>query len=285
MTPPIDREAISSVKIPVVLSELIGNVLLVTLNRPDRLNAATPELTRLYMETLLAASSDERVRVIVVTGAGRSFCAGADTGHLSTLADNVQLTPKLRQHWFTTEIPKPIIAAINGPCVGIGFVIAMMCDMRFAAQTATIGPAFSRLGLPAESGMAWILPRVIGYARAFEVLTSGRTYVGEELLRLGLVNEVVPAEDLQSHCLRIAGELATHCSPRSLAAIKTQLHHGYSTDLRTADKLSEKLLLKFLATGDMKEALRSRKKGLPPHFKPLSINRDEWWPSDEELPS
>ena len=270
---------------PPILSELRDGVLVVTLNRPERLNASTPELLRLYTETLLAAADDGRVRVIVVTGAGRGFCAGADTGVLGKLADGAPRPAKLRRHWFVTEIPKPVIAAINGPCVGVGFVMAMMCDMRFAADTATAGPVFAKLGLPAENGLAWILPRVVGYARAFEVLNSGKLYAGEDLLRLGLVNEVVPAQDLMRHTMEIATAMARNCSPRSFATIKAQLHQGFDTSLREADRLSEQVVQKCLAADDFKEAMRSRKEKRPPEFAPLLADRTDWWPAGEKMPT
>lgn len=264
---------------PVVLSELRDGVLLVTLNRPERLNASTPEMVHLYTSTLLAAAEDDAVRVIVVTGAGRGFCAGADAGQLDGLAGGGPRAPKLRRHWFTTEIPKPVIAAINGACVGVGFAIAMMCDMRIAARTARVGPGFARLGLPAENGMAWVLPRVAGYARAFEILATGRLYAGDELERMGIVNEIVADENLLTHALSLAHDMAQHCSPRSLAMMKAQLRQSFYTDLPEADRLANKLIGESIAAPDFREAMQSRKEKRPAVFGPLG---NAWWPGDEK---
>ena len=269
---------------PVVLTELSEGVLIVTFNRPDKLNASTPEMVRLYTEIMLAAGENPEVRVIVVTGAGRGFCAGADTTHLGTIAGGTPRPPKLRRHWFPTAIPKPVIAAINGHCIGLGFVMAMMCDMRFAAQTAKVGPGFAKLGLPAENGSAWMLPQVVGYARAFEILAGGKMYSGDDLTRLGLVNAVVPDAELMSHTLQYAKELARECAPRSFATMKMQLHCSYYSDLREADRLSDRVVEVSLVADDLKEAMRARKEKRLPNFKPLSPDRNDWWPEGEKLP-
>jgi len=269
---------------PVVLRELKDGVLLVKFNRPERLNASTPEMVRLYTEIMLAAADDPEVRAIVVTGEGRGFCAGVDTAYLATISEGGKArAEKLRRHWFPTEIPKPIIAAINGPCVGLGFVMAMMCDMRFAGESAKVGPGFAKLGLPAENGTAWILPRVVGHARAFEILASGRMYAGNELARTGMVNAVVPDTELMAHTMAFAGSLARECSPRSLAAMKTQLFCGYYTDLREADRLSDVMAGFNLKADDIKEAMRARKEKRAPVFQPLSSCREDWWPAGEKV--
>jgi len=276
-------EAVQS-QSPVVLRELQDGVLLVKYNRPDRLNASIPEMTRRYMEILLEAADDPEVRVIVVTGEGRGYCAGVDTAYLATLSESgAKRAEKLRRHWFTTEIPKPIIAAINGPCVGLGFVMALMCDMRFAADTAKVGPGFAALGLPAENGTGWMLPRIVGHARAFEILASGKLYSGDELLRLGLVNSVLPEAELMPHVMGLARHMASQCSPRSLAAIKAQLHCSYYTDLREGDRLSDALTEVYLQKDDIKESARAKKEKRPPRFAPLG-GRDDWWPAGEKLP-
>jgi enoyl-CoA hydratase/carnithine racemase len=269
---------------PVVRRELQDGVLLVKYNRPERMNAAIPEMTRRYMEILLEAADDPEVRVIVVTGEGRAFCAGVDTAYLASLSKSgAQRAEKLRRHWFTTGIPKPVIAAINGPCVGLGFVMAVMCDLRFAADTAKVGPGFATLGLPAENGTGWMLPRIVGHARAFEILASGMLYSGDELLRLGLVNAVLPEAELMPHVLRLARHMAIQCSPRSLAAIKAQLHSSYYTDVREGDRLSDVLTSSYLQKEDLKEAARAKKEQRPPRFAPLG-GRDDWWPAGEKLP-
>jgi len=264
---------------PEVLTSLREGVLCVTLNRPERLNATTPAMLRLYMQTLLNAADDPEVRVIVVTGAGRGFCAGADSVQLDGLAQGAARIAKLRRHTFLTQIPKPVIAAINGPCVGLGFVIAMMCDMRIAARSARVGGTFARLGLPAENGLDWMLTRVVGYARAFEILASGRLYAGEELLRLGLVNQLVADDEVLTQTLSFAREMANHCSPRSLAMMKLQLQRSLNTDLVEADRFADRLIGMSLDAPDFKEAMQSRKDKRPAQFPPLT-DRASWWVDD-----
>src|SRR5438270_1183525 len=171
---------------------------LLTLNRPERLTAWTAEMEREYFGRLAECGRSEHVRVIVVTGAGRGFCAGADMQGLQELSDDgvdEQRTSEQRtpQH-FPHSIPKPIIAAINGPCAGIGLVQALMCDIRFAAQDAKITTAFARRGLVAEHGISWILPRLVGPAAALDLLVSGRIVLGEEAAELGLVSRALPTD-------------------------------------------------------------------------------------------
>jgi enoyl-CoA hydratase/carnithine racemase len=260
-----------------VLADLTPEgVLLITLNRPDQLNALTGESESLLIKTLLDAAQDDRVKVIVLTGAGRGFCSGADMKYLVALSNGLPRPQKLRPYWFITELPKPVIAAINGACVGGGFVLAMMCDMRFASATAKVGAAFPRLGLPAENGVAWLLPRIIGYARAYEVMGGGLLYSGEDLARLGLVNAVVPAEDLLAHTMRIASDMALNCSPRSMALIKAQMHAGFASDIKEADALASRLVDGSHACGDVKESLRARAEGGPPRFKQLGKDPVLW---------
>ncbi len=265
----------------VVLSQLEDGVLVVKFNRPERLNATTPEMMTQYMQTMLAASDDRNVRVIVVTGAGKGFCAGADSAVLGERAKGAPRVKRLRPHWFVTQIPKPVIAAINGPCVGVGFAMAMMCDMRFAAQSARIGPGFARLGLAAEHGAAWMLAHVTGYARAFEALTRSQLFQGEELKRLGFVNDVLPDDQLMAHTMNIARDLATNCSPRSLAIMKRQLQHAFHEDLPAADERADRLTGMCFEADDFQEAIRGRKEKRPPQFKPLDTDPGTWWPEDE----
>ena len=182
----------------VVMKDVVGGIAVLTLNRPDRLNAWTREMEVRYFALLDECAASEEVRAIVVTGAGRGFCAGADMKDLQDLGsaedvngraaqENAERTPQNHPH----SIPKPIIAAINGPCAGIGLVQALMCDIRFAASGAKLTTAFARRGLIAEHGISWILPRLVGPSRALELLFSGRVVLAEEAHELGLVNRVM----------------------------------------------------------------------------------------------
>src|SRR5918911_3070020 len=182
----------------VVLYEAREGVATVTLNRPDRLNAWTRELGARCFELLDNAASDPDVRVVIVTGAGRGFCAGADVellrsigGGSAVVGDEQRVYPS-----HLLEIPKPIIAAINGPAAGLGLVQALMCDLRFAAAGAKLTTAFVRRGLIAEHGISWILPRLVGPARALDLLLSGRMVLAEEAQELGLVNRAIEPDRL-----------------------------------------------------------------------------------------
>jgi enoyl-CoA hydratase/carnithine racemase len=183
----------------VVQRSVEDGVAVLTLNRPERLNAWTQEMERDYFALLEDCGRSREVRAIVVTGAGRGFCAGADMQDLEQLGEAGQRAAgnggaasahayERRAQTFPHTIPKPIIAAINGPCAGIGLVQALMCDVRFAAVDAKLTTAFARRGLIAEHGIGWILPRLIGPARALDLLFSARVILGEEAAQLGLVN-------------------------------------------------------------------------------------------------
>ena len=176
-------------------------IAVITLNRPEQLNAWTGDMGAGYYDALDRAAADDAVRVIVVTGAGRGFCAGADMNGLQGIGaaggggegGGVPTAPERVFHHALT-IPKPIIAAVNGACAGMGFSHAMVCDLRFAAAGAKFTTAFVRRGLIAEWALAWTLQRVAGPARALDVLMSGRVVLAEEAKELGIVNEVVPAD-------------------------------------------------------------------------------------------
>src|SRR5207245_627909 len=161
-----------------------------------------------YFDLLDDCAQSDDVRVIVVTGAGRGFCAGADMAELQSIgADGLEGTAAEhdpRPQTFPLTVPKPIIAAVNGPCAGIGLVQALMCDMRFAAEDAKITTAFARRGLVAEHGISWILPRLVGPAHALELLLSGRVLLGAEAARIGLVNRALAPDMLLDEALAYA---------------------------------------------------------------------------------
>ena len=265
----------------VVVTRLERGVLLVTLNRPDRLNALSADGANVYMQTMLDAAVNPDVRVIVLTGAGKGFCAGADMAYLAQLKDGQPRAGKLRRHWFTTQIPKPVIAAINGACVGLGFVIAMMCDIRIAARSARIGAGFSRLGLPVENGIAWTLVRSMGYSRAFQHLAVGSLESGDALVQSGVVNEVVDDAQLLPRALELAHEISDNCSPRSLALLKRQLLLALESSLVDTDRLSDGLTKVALEGDDFKEAMAARREKRLPAFAPLP-DESVWWPHGVE---
>jgi enoyl-CoA hydratase/carnithine racemase len=218
-----------------ILYDVRDGIATITLNRPEQLNAWTDVMADEVYAAIHGAGADENVRVIVLTGAGRAFCAGGDiTGFKS---DNPrQLIDKLPRSYdfsrrpdyqsratYFPSIPKPIVGMLNGATAGLGLVHALFCDVRFAAEEATLTTAFSRIGLASEYGMAWILNRVAGHANALDLLISGRKIKGPEALRLGLVNQVFPAAELSSATYSYAREAADLVSPRSARVIKRQL--------------------------------------------------------------
>ncbi len=246
-------------------------VAIITLNRPRVLNAMTPAMATAYADALRAADTDPQVRAIVVTGAGRGFCAGADLGVLNQ-------GPAAIRHFLPAveDLPdlalrlrKPVIAAINGPVAGIGFAYLLGSDIRFAARTASIGTSFSRLGLVAEYGVSWLLPRVIGTARALELLLSGRVIDADEAARLGLVHHVTEPEDLLTRAVDYAADLAAHCSPASLAAIKSQVWGDLERSRTEALDNTLALMDASFDSPDLADALAARAEKRAPAFQSL----------------
>jgi enoyl-CoA hydratase/carnithine racemase len=257
----------------VVEYELQEGVALLTLNRPERLNAWTGEMEQAYFDKLEECGSSEEVRVIVVTGAGRGFCAGADMQELQALGDGelptAERARERRPQTFPLSIPKPIVAAINGPCAGIGLVQALMCDVRFAAEGAKLTTAFARRGLIAEHGISWMLPRLIGPAKALDLLLSGRVVLGEEGAALGLVNRALAPEVLLEATLAYARDLAVNCSPASMATMKRQVYRALEQGLSQALADADRLMLESFTAPDFVEGVTSFIERRDPRFAPL----------------
>jgi enoyl-CoA hydratase/carnithine racemase len=243
----------------VVLYEASDGVAVVTLNRPDRLNAWTPALGDRYFERLLEAARDPEVRAIVVTGAGRGFCAGADMALLDDVSDAAaDGAPQGKYRAVDTlTIPKPVIAAVNGAAVGIGLTYALTCDIRFAGEGVKLAASFARLGLIAEDGMSWLLQRLASQPAALELLLSGRTFLAEEAYRLGLVSRLAPKENVLEQAVEYARDLAESCSPLSMALIKQQVYLDADRPFATALHESQLLTNRSLAFPDFKEGLAS----------------------------
>jgi enoyl-CoA hydratase/carnithine racemase len=242
----------------------------ITLNRPDRLNAWTPEMSIGFFAALERATGDPHVRAIVVTGAGRGFCAGADMDLLQSVGGGEASVGEVR--WVPTrmlEIPKPIIGAVNGACAGYGLVIALMCDIRIAAAGAKFTSAFVRRGLIAEYGISWLLPRLTGTARALDVLLSGRVFLAEEAGEMGLVNRVVAPEAVVVDAQAYARELAENCSPASMAVIKRQVYRHLEGELGVALDESLRLMDQSLTGADFREGVASYVEQRRPRFGPL----------------
>ena len=242
--------------------EVIGPTAVVTLNRPDRLNAWTGRMHAEYRSAVADAEDDRTVRVIVVTGAGRGFCAGADAtaldGHVERGAYDPGTPDPLpvpgygadtrfdHDFAFHFGLTKPVVAAVNGPAAGVGLVLACYCDLRFAATGAKLTTAHGKLNLPAEYGLSWLLPRLVGVGRALDLLLSSRVILAEEALAWGLVNRVLPPDELLPATLAYAGALAASVSRHSLAASKRQtyldLHRDVGTSIEDASERLEAMM-------------------------------------------
>lgn len=254
-----------------VLRELDDGVLTLTFNRPERLNAWTDELGRRYFDLLAQAEADPGVRVIVITGAGKGFCAGADFQWLQEIQDGTyRREPDPRPVTFPVRIGKPIVAAVNGACAGLGMVHALLADVVFTAEDAKWTTAFARRGLVAEYGLAWVLPRLIGQQRAMELLLSGRTFSGAEACRLGLAVRAVPLERLREEVHAYARELAGYCSPASMAVIKRQVWGDWEVTLEQAESTAVRLMLESFAGPDFAEGVASFLERRAPRFPPLA---------------
>ena len=251
-------------------------VAVVTLNRPERMNAWGDGLAAAFYAALDSAEADPAVRAIVLTGSGRAFCAGADMGDLSSISGtaisgdtNVDKLVGERHPLFVTTLRKPVIAAINGACAGIGMTQALMCDIRFVARSAKFTTAFARRGLIAEYGISWILPKLIGVSAALDLLLSGRKVGAEEAVELGLAKEVVADGDLLPHAIAYAEDIAAHCSPNSLAVIKQQVYSDIVRDVVSASARAETLMHESLQRPDVIEGITSFFEKRPPQFPPL----------------
>lgn len=265
---------------PQVRSELDDTgVCTLTLDNPERRNAWNPDMERQYFEALDHAAADEAVRAIVVTGAGSSFCPGLDSERLEQAAGPVglRLEGRRSQH-FPLTVPKPMIAAINGACAGIGLVQALVCDIRFMARGARLSTAYARLGIPAEYGLSWLLPRLIGVEWALDLLLSARRVEADEAHRIGLVSRVCDADTVLDEARAYASLLATGSSPRSMAAIRRQVWGDLSRGYTEANEvwLEAMVRLNRPDNPDFAEGVAALVERRNPRFAPL--------PSDGELP-
>ena len=270
-----------------IFTDLEDGILTITLNRPDRLNAWTGVMEEECRQAITAAGNNDAVRCIVITGAGRGFCAGADMDGLQEIgdeaSDSVPPTPAPDRaavsdsedlqllypgrFGYLYRCPKPIIAAINGPCAGIGLIFTLYADLRFANQDAKFTTAFAQRGLIAEHGIAWLLPRLVGEAHALDLLFSARVFKGAEAERVGLVNRALTANELMPHVMATAKHLATQVSPRSLAIMKRQIRESYTqTFARSLDVANHEMEQSF-ASFDFKEGVDSFVEKRAPAFK------------------
>jgi len=237
----------------------------ITLNRPDKLNAWTRPMETEVRDAAGKAAVDDDVRAIVLTGAGRGFCAGADMSILSKVSaegrasgissPNGGNAGNFEQKFsYLLAVPKPIFAAINGPIAGIAFCMSLFCDFRYMAEGAKLTTAFAKRGLIAEHGSSWMLPRLIGPMNALDLLYSARMVDAAEAERLGLVRQL-PGDNFLPRVQAIARELVTASSPRSIGVIKRQVFQSYFQSLAEAWALADVEMTKSFASADFKEGV------------------------------
>jgi enoyl-CoA hydratase/carnithine racemase len=262
-----------------ILYEVSDKIATITLNRPDRMNAWTPIMEHDVRNAMEMAAGDDNVRVIVLTGAGRAFCAGADMDALNGLdpsdmkrADNIPpFDMNRRPDWqarfaYYPSIEKPVIAMLNGATAGIGLVHALYCDLRFAADNTVFTTAFARRGLIAEHGISWMLPRIVGHAHALDLLMSARRVSSEEALRMNLVNRLYPPEQLREETYAYARDLADFVSPSAIAVIKRQLYDVPFQTLAEATTDANREMMVALRGDDFREGVASFMEKRPPRF-------------------
>jgi enoyl-CoA hydratase/carnithine racemase len=263
-----------------ILYGVANGVASITLHRPDKLNAWTRRMEEEVVDAMHVASSNDAVRVILLTGAGRAFCAGADMSLLSDAAatgrhptgtadfafdDSAPADLKKKYAWLLS-VPKPIVAAIQGHCVGLGFVIACYCDIRIASDGARFCSIFGKRGLVAEYGLAWILPRLVGAGNAMELLCSARMFDAAEALRLGFVQRVVPETDFHSDARVYVEAMAASVSPRSLRIMKRQVWDALRSTLGESIDLAYQEMLGSFGTEDFKEGVAHYLEKRPARF-------------------
>ena len=259
-----------------IIYEVADPVATVTINRPERLNALTARTQVEIKHAMIAAERDERVVGIILTGAGRAFSAGADMRSLAEIAERWavdqddtlahleaesrgrEVDPEFRVTWsFIPSLKKPVIAAVNGPCAGMSTAIATMCDLRFASDSAVFTTSFSQRGLVAEHGLSWILPRLIGPAKALDLLWSARRVDAQEAERLGLVDRVVPGDELLPTTRGYIEDLARNSSPASIMIMKRQVYLHLMKPLHEAMEDTNRLMAESLTRDDFREGVAS----------------------------
>lgn len=273
-----------------IRSELRDRILTLTLHRPERLNAFDPTMLRELLAALDRADADDEVRVVIFTGAGRAFCAGADLGGGGATFDSSQRERSdehrdggglLALRLF--ECRKPVIAAINGPAVGVGVTMTLPMDVRIASENARFGFVFARRGIVPEACSSWFLPRVVGISRAMEWVATGRIFPASEALEGGLVSRVVAPEALLDTAYELAREIADHTSAVSVCLARQLLWKMLGADHpMEAHRVDSRAIHAMGRAPDAYEGVRSFLEKRPAAFS-MRVSRDlpdffPWWP-------
>jgi 2-(1,2-epoxy-1,2-dihydrophenyl)acetyl-CoA isomerase len=250
-----------------VLSERDGGVITITLNRPEVFNAFNAALHAALHDALGAAAAPD-VRAVVITGAGRGFCAGQDLKEFQEMPESIQERLERTYHPNIRAIralEKPVIAAVNGPCAGAGLSLAAACDIRIAADAATFVPGFIGIGLVPDSGGSWFIHRLLGFARAFEWMTSNRKLTAAEAHAWGLVSEVVEGDGLPARAAELAGAYAG-LPTRGIGLTKRLFEHAYDASLEQQLALEAELQQEATGTADFAEGVQAFLEKRPPRF-------------------
>lgn len=266
-----------------ILYDKSDRIATVTMNRPDKMNAWTGKMGLEMRQAMLDADRDDNIGSIIVTGAGRAYCAGADMGGLSEISQGrasagtafqapqddlpAGTRPDYRtQYSWIMALKKPVIGAINGACVGMGFTLSLYQDIRIASDKARMGLIFTQRGLAIEHGSSWMLPRIIGATRAMELAVTGRLVDAQEALAIGLVNRVVPHDKLMETAREVAGHIASNCSPLGVAQAKKMVWEHLFTDLATAIKENDAAVQVMTKSADFKEGVKAFMEKRSPRF-------------------
>ncbi len=271
-----------------IVYEVDDPVATITLNRPDVLNAWTDRMGFEMRHAVASAEADPRVVGIVLTGAGRGFCAGADMKRLSAVSAGNRTVEEVTDdlasdpgdpaygadlhdgtYTYLMSVPKPVIAAIKRPVAGMAVPIALACDLRFMAQDAVLTLAFSQRGLVAEWGVSWLLPRLVGPAAALDLLCSSRKVTGTEAAALGLVNAALPRDEVLPRARHYVRELAATVSPASMAIMKRQVYQQVHAGMLAAEREAYQLMVESFGRPDFREGVASFVERRPPRFPRL----------------
>lgn len=273
-----------------IIYSVEGNVALITLNRPAQMNAWTGQMGKEVKHAIAAAEDDAQVVGIVITGAGKAFCAGADMADLQALSGQGNSSASQQQQStnldadpgdgsmpdayrktfsYLASVQKPIIAAVNGAVAGMSLALVLFCDMRFFGKKGFVMSAFPQRGLVAEYGTSWILPRLVGVDNALDILMSSRRIYGEEAKELKLATRVYEDDALVAEAIAYIQDLAERCAPHSLKAIKNQVYQDLFRDPAEALDTATKMMLATFGGDDMKEGVQSFMEKRKPEFKKI----------------